>query len=84
MQIIWSDEVCLGRPKEVGHIGKWRIFSISYNGIDRSKGDYILYCSLPGIKPKFYLNSIEHCKRFADGLFKSWYEDLRQERRVTT
>ncbi len=59
-----------------GYAGKWDMFSILYNSIDKTKDKYCLTTKLPHIKPRMFFPSIEVAKGKAEGILNYWLSQL--------
>ena len=77
-KITWKEEIGpFGYLSIEGYVGKWKIFSISYNGIDRDKSKrQILFCTLPGIKNRFDFPDEESAKEKAEKIIIYWLAEL--------
>ena len=60
-----------------GYAGKWQLFSIFYNSIDKTKDNYVLTTKLFGIKQRLFFPSIEVAKEKAEGILNYWLSQLR-------
>ena len=70
ININWQKPNVYGTIK--GRAGKWHLFSLSYNSIDRQKEKYMLTTFLPGIKERLFFPSIEIAQKEADRILVHW------------
>ena len=70
--ITWKEKIVYG-VRQDGYIGKWHIFSVFYNSIDRSKPKYVLSNKLPGLEGRVFFETQEDAKENAKKLLECWF-----------
>lgn len=78
MTIVWKQFAYYGVVLQ-GYVGKRHLFTISYNSIDKQKGDYLLVTKLPGIKERLFFPSREAAQDKALNILNYWLKSLREE-----
>ena len=78
ININWQEPNKCGTIK--GYAGKWHLFSISYNSIDRQKEKYILTTRLPGIIERLFFSSIEIAQKKADRILIHWLSRVNEKK----